>query len=69
MFGAIVELVSNALGIAKGWIGLQSKKLDLKNTAEMRAAAERGDELKAADVASEAIAKQDVQEIREELSE
>jgi hypothetical protein len=65
----IITLISNALGVLKGWLGIQSKKLELRNTARMEDNAERQDEQRAVDKTQVAISKGDINEIRKELSE
>jgi hypothetical protein len=64
-----LELAANLVGLGKEWLGLQSKKLDLKNTAAMEQAKERQDEVKAQDTTNRAIAGKDADEVRRELSE
>jgi hypothetical protein len=64
-----VALIANALGVVKEFFGFQSKKLDLNNAADMKAAAVAQDEAKAVDVTDKAIAQQDTAEIRKELAE
>ena len=66
---SILALLSNLASIAAGWLGIQSKKLDLNNTPDMKAAAAAQDEAKAKDVTSKAIAGQDSAEMRKELAE
>jgi hypothetical protein len=65
----IVDLISNLVGAVKEFFGFQSKKLDLRNAADVKAAAANQDEAKARDVTSQAIAKKDTDEIRRELAE
>lgn len=65
----VLELISNALGIVKEWLGFQSKKLDLKNAADVKDAAKRQDEVSAVDKTEKAIAGKDVNELRNELAE
>jgi hypothetical protein len=66
---SILALLSNLASIAAGWMGIQSKKLDLHNAPDMKAAAVAQDEAKAVDLTSQAIAQQDTSEIRKELAE
>ena len=69
VMGGLVSLIANALGIVSGWLGLQSKKLDLRNSPDMKQAAEASDEQKAVDKTNVAVANKDPQEIRRELAE
>ena len=64
-----VDLISNALGAVKEFFGFQSKKLDLRNSAPMQAAAAAQAEIDAQDKSEKAIAAQDVKETRNELAE
>jgi type II secretory pathway pseudopilin PulG len=65
----IVGLISNALGAVKEWLGFQSKRLDLKNTDAMRAAAQAQQEQAAKDRTATEITNQDVNKLRDELAE
>jgi hypothetical protein len=65
----IISLISNALGAVKEWFGFQSKKLDLKNSASIQAAAQQQAEIKAVEKTEQAIATGNVNEIRNEISE
>lgn len=65
----IVGLAKSALDVIAGFLGFQSKKLDLKNTEDMKAASERQDEQSAKDRTAKAIANKDADEIRKELAE
>lgn len=67
--GGIIEAISAALGIIKGWIGLQSKKLDLRNAQDVKDAAIRQDEQAAEDKTAKAIATNDIEELRKEIAE
>ena len=69
MGSSILALLSNVAGIVAGWLGIQSKKLDLNNAPDMKAAAVAQDEAKAEDVTAKAIAKRDTAEIEKELAE
>ncbi len=64
----IIALISNALGAVKEFFGFQSKKLDLKNTAEMKKGAVVQQEQALKDTANKAIANKDEDEIRKMLS-
>jgi hypothetical protein len=64
-----VALLSNLFGAVKGFFGYQNKKLDLKNAADVKAAADAQNEVSARDKTDAAIASKDVTEIRKELSE
>jgi hypothetical protein len=65
----IVELISNALGIVKEAFSFQSKKLDLKNASDVKAAATKQDEVSAKDKTAKAIATNDIDELRKEGAE
>jgi hypothetical protein len=65
----IIGLLKNLFGFGQSAVDYQSKKLDLKNTEQMQAAAQRQDEARAKDVTNAAIAKGDVDEIRKEIAE
>lgn len=67
--GGILSLISNALGVLSGWLGIQSKRLDLKNAPDVKAAAVEQDEADAVSKTNKAIASKDVDEIRKELAE
>jgi len=65
----IIGLLKNLFGFGQSAVEYQSKKLDLKNSDKMQAAAQAQDEAKARDVTNQAIAKGDVEEIRKEIAE
>lgn len=65
----ILALVANALGAVQGWLGFQSKKLDLKNAADMKDAQKKQDEVSAVDAAAKAIAQKNTDAIRKDLAE
>lgn len=65
----ILNLASNGLGALKEFLGLQSKKLDLKNTQAVQIAQAHQDEVSAVDKTNVAIAKKDLNELRKELAE
>lgn len=67
--GSLITLLSNVAGIVSGWLGLENKKLDLKNAADMKQAAQASDEQKAKDKTAAAVAARDSDELRKELSE
>jgi predicted TPR repeat methyltransferase len=67
--GGIVEAIAKALGLASEWLGFQSKKLDLKNADDVKAAAKAQDEATRTDQTKQAIAKNDLDELRKEISE
>jgi hypothetical protein len=69
MFNSIVSLVANALNAAKEFFGFQTKKLDLKNQADVKAAAVAQQEINAVDRAEAAVASADLKEVRHELAE
>jgi hypothetical protein len=69
MFNAILALLSNLSSIAASLLGMQSKKLELRNAPDMKDSAERHDEQAAVDKTETAIAKGDIDEIRKEISE
>lgn len=64
-----VGLATSALDVVKGWIGLQDKKLDLRNAQDVKDAAIRQDEQSARDKTAKAIAEGDVNELRKEIAE
>lgn len=64
-----LSLASNLAGAVKEFFGFQSKKLDLKNAADVKAAQAVQDEVDAGDETRKAIAKKDANEIRNEISE
>jgi hypothetical protein len=51
------------------WLGLQSKRLDLNNAADIKASKERVNDSKEVDRVNAAIAKGDVNEIRNQIAE
>jgi hypothetical protein len=53
----------------KEFFGFQSRKLDLRNSAKVQAAAEAQSEIDADNKTEQAIAKQDLKEMRNELAE
>jgi hypothetical protein len=65
----VVGLIANALGAVKEFFGFQSRKLDLRNSAKVQAAAEAQSEIDADNKTEQAIAKQDLKEMRNELAE
>lgn len=65
----IIGLLKNLFGFGQSAVDYQSKKLDLKNSDKMQAAAEAQDEVKASDATNKAIAKGDLDELRKEISE
>lgn len=67
--GSIVSLFANAFDLVAKVFGFQSKRLDLKNSAEMQQASEAQKELDARDATAKAISAKDVEEIRKELAE
>jgi hypothetical protein len=69
MFESIVSLVGNAFGAVKEFFGFQSKRLDLKNTADVKAAAAAQSEATAVDQVEKAVAGKDVNAIRKDLAE
>lgn len=69
MGSSILTLIANALGAIQGWLGIQSKKLDLKNAADMKAAQQKQDEVSAVDKAEKAIAQKNTDEIRKDIAE
>lgn len=64
-----LQLAANVAGAVKEFLGLQSKKLDLRNTDKMEAAKEAEIEAAAMDKTRKAIASGDIDEIRKEISE
>jgi hypothetical protein len=64
-----LQLAANVAGAVKEFFGLQSKKLDLRNTAKIQQNVEAQREAAALDKTREAIANGDLEEIRKELSE
>lgn len=69
MISEALALASNAIGAVKEFFGFQSKKLDLKNQADVKAAAIAQNEVTANDKTSKAIANDDLDEIRKEGAE
>jgi hypothetical protein len=67
--GGIFSLLSNAFSALSGWLGFQTKKLDLKNSPAVQAAAAEQAEQAKVDATNQAIAKKDVTDIRQELAE
>lgn len=65
----VIAMISNLAGMAKEFLGFQSKKLDLKNTASAQAAATAQKEVDAQDKTAKAIANDDLDELRKEASE
>lgn len=65
----VVGLAKSALDVVGGWIGLQSKKLALKNAEDVKAAEKAQNVVKQRDSAAQAIAKHDVTEIQKRLAE
>lgn len=64
-----VGLATSALDVVKGWIGLQDKKLDLRNAQDVKDAAIRQDEQSARDKTAQAIAQGNLDELRKEIAE
>jgi len=64
----MIQLISNIFGAIKEFFGFQSKKLDLKNTEEMKKGAKAEQEQNEQDLTNQAISRKDVNEIRKELS-
>lgn len=64
-----LSLASNLAGAVKEFFTFQGKKLDLKNQADVKAAAIRQNEVTAEDKTSKAIANDDLDEIRKEGAE
>ena len=63
------EAISNFFGAIKELFGFASKRSDLRNSSDMKQAKEAKTEAAAVDTTNQAIARNDVQEIRNELSE
>jgi len=66
--GGILQLLSNLFAATKEVFGFAAKRSDLKNTAAMQEAAERQDEAKAVDATENAVAKEDINELRKEIA-
>lgn len=64
----MLTLLSNIFGAVKEFFGFQSKKLDLKNAADVKNASVRQQEQDEVDATNKAIAKKDIDEIRKRLS-
>jgi hypothetical protein len=65
----VIALISNAFAATKEIFGYASKRTDLKNTAPMEQAAEAKTEAQALAKTNAAIAKGDIEEVRNELAE
>ena len=65
----VVELVSNALGLLKELIGLQSKKFDQQNTQDMKDAEQAKTEEKEKDRVRDEIATGDIDGLRKDIAE
>ncbi len=64
-----LSLVSNAIGAFKEFIGFQSKKLDLKNTASVQEAAKIQNATTQKDEIAKAIREKNIEEVRRHLAE
>lgn len=65
---SISTAIANALGLVKEWLGIESKKLDLKNTEAMKQAEAARQEQAVRDAAREAVAKGDLDKVRKIVS-
>lgn len=68
IFSMIIELVSNALGAVKELLGIQSKKITLKNAEDIKKAEILKEEQLQQDKVNKAIANKDEDEIRKAIS-
>lgn len=65
---SILELVGNVFGAIKEFFSFQSKKLDLKNTQEMKDAEKAQNEQATKDKINQAIVEKNEDEIRKGIS-
>lgn len=69
MISGALELLSSVASAVASWLGFQTKKLELKNTATMQEAAKAQAAADAQGRVEDAIGRKDVKAIREELAE
>ena len=64
-----IDLISNALGVLKGWLGFAQQKDSEKNAAPVVAGKVRAQDQAATDAVNQTIKKGDINAIRNDLAE